>query len=1240
MLGNPADPLTLEAESITVRAENLATIDAITGAAALSASLSGAGTAASVAIGLSLAFNSIDADTLADVVGADLVARSGSVELRAISAGVDRKELDYDAMKQAGLTADALNALANAGKKTSYSSDEDQSWDYSTSDGVVELRKIQTGSVLGITTSRMPRVRVDALNDQGEPTGDYTIYELDDSDLLYGTVDLAELQGLSQDEIEDSGTWSVVSTDEQTVKTGYTVRVAEGHTAGGEVGRVYVFGGVEEDYTTEDGERIEGRTWRLVKTGDVVLVASNHMEESTLGPPKESGLAGKLFRYQGASQRIDLSTVELEDAPDWQALSVEEDVELWKEDYSNTDRWRLASDFANPELQPKLVEALQEAGVELPTLDEVHAAYMYRSTEGLSWDYTQEDGVQTLLKGDRVAIVLGEDAGKVYEYKGELPLDDLALDEEAIAEGGADAAADEALDGLEFDLSEEDFEDTDRWEEVKVKAYRLSKGDTVRVARGHEGGGEEDRIYRYVGVNNVLFTADEDYSDESRWQMMPVEVTVSVVEEGKRWKLVDAAGKSYTLTFNEAPAGSSAASTAVVARNSINAVSVAASAAIGISGGGTGLAFSGAGAVALNTISGSTDALLRASSASAEAGDVVIKASSDKSISATIAALSVAIAGGSGNGLGASIGIAVARNLIGQEGFGRVGEDSIATVRALVIDSDVTTGGVLDLRSDARQVINSLVVSGSAAVGIGGGNGLAASGSGVWAENQIGTRVHAGVSTATELGERPSDIEAGEVLVQATDRSSIRSFAGAASLAAAFGGSVGAALSIGVSLARNIIDGSVIASLDGATLSSGGTVLVQALSDADIQVFGLAASVALAIGGSAGVGISGAGASALNVILGDTLARVHDSAITAADDVTVDAKANNRIKATIISASIGVGAGGGAGFGASIGISLARNYVGYDPTGYTGPVNYVSGTDKPNRISHGQIVRLGAASGARANEVYKYIGDDDLEGKDDDDGNPIDLILSQDFSDTAKWEQLTNPAANRIEAFITESSVGKTADVFDSTLDLSVSALSQQTIHSTVFAGSVAASGGGAAAVAISGAGGSAVNRIGSTTRAYVANTTDRGIKVDGDIDIIALDSASISSSVFAVSVAASFGASGVSVAVSVSLSDNSILSTVEAFTDRALLFSTEGSITLDARESASIDAASTAVAVALSVSVGAAVAGGGANAYNTIDTTTRAWSGRSTEEKVVNRITGLSELYAAGDITVNALSA
>ena len=459
-------------------------------------------------------------------------------------------------------------------------------------------------------------------------------------------------------------------------------------------------------------------------------------------------------------------------------------------------------------------------------------------------------------------------------------------------------------------------------------------------------------------------------------------------------------------------------------------------------------------------------------------------------------------------------------------------------------------------------------------------------------------------------------------------------------MSAALGGTIGVAVSVGVSLARNIIDGSVLASLDGAVLSSNTSVTVQALSDADIQVFGLAASIAIALGGATGVGVSGAGVSALNVILGDTLARVHNSAISAVDDVTVDAKASNRIQATIISASIGVGAGGGVGLGASIGVSLARNYVGFDPTGYTGAVNFTSGSDKPARISKDQVLRMGPASGARANEVYQYLGEDDLVQLTDNDGKATDLILSQDFSDTKKWLQLTESAANRIEAFVTESSVADLASAVDSRLDFKVSALAEQSIVSTVFAGSVAVSIGGTVAVAISGAGASAVNRVGSTTRAYVANTTDRGVRVSGDIDLSARDNSTIDSSVMAVSVAASIGTFGGSLSIGVSLSDNSITSTVEAYSDRALLDSTKGSVSIIASELASIDASSTAVAVSISASIGVAFAGGGANAYNTIDTVTRAWSDRSGTGPVAQSITGLSEIYAAKDITVSALSA
>jgi hypothetical protein len=218
--------------------------------------------------------------------------------------------------------------------------------------------------------------------------------------------------------------------------------------------------------------------------------------------------------------------------------------------------------------------------------------------------------------------------------------------------------------------------------------------------------------------------------------------------------------------------------------------------------------------------------------------------------------------------------------------------------------------------------------------------------------------------------------------------------------------------------------------------------------------------------------------------------------------------------------------------------------------------------------------------------------------------------------------------------------VVKLADVLDSVSNLTVSALANQSIVSTVFAGSVAASASGGAAIALSGAGGSAVNRVGSTTRAYVANTTDRGVRVDGDVNLSAHDTSSIASSVFAVSVAASFGPVGGSVAIGVSLSDNSITNTVEAFSDNALLSSVYGSVSIEAVDSASINASSTAVAVAISASVGLSFAGGGANAFNTIDTTTRAWSGRTSNKPVTESITGLSEIYAAQDITINALSA
>ncbi|MBF0463445.1 MAG: hypothetical protein HQL87_18960 [Magnetococcales bacterium] len=434
----------------------------------------------------------------------------------------------------------------------------------------------------------------------------------------------------------------------------------------------------------------------------------------------------------------------------------------------------------------------------------------------------------------------------------------------------------------------------------------------------------------------------------------------------------------------------------------------------------------------------------------------------------------------------------------------------------------------------------------------------------------------------------------------APNGSRITAFAGAASIAVALGGTLGVSVSIGVSLAYNLIDGEVRAELAGADITAPGGVTVVAKSAADIQVFSLAASVSVAVGGTAGVGVSGAGASALNIILADTYAAVVDSAIQTTGDVVIDARSSSHIDATIISASIGVGVGGTVGIGASIGVSIARNYLGYDPYAYSGSVDYVQGVDSPSKLVTGNTVKLGPNSGARANEVYEYVGSKTLTQEDrDKDGKMDDLILGQDFSDKDNWKQLITASANEIKAYVSGSSITISGDV---ARNLKITALNSQLIESTVFAGSVAASGGGTVGAALSGAGASATNRINTDTQAYIFNSTGTGMVVDGDIIIQANNSSTIESSVLAVSVSAAFGTFAGSVSIGISIAVNEIAGSTKAYADRVLL-DAGGDILITAHDTPSIDSSSTAVSVAISGGIGFAIAGGGAVSFNTITT-------------------------------------
>jgi len=107
-----------------------------------------------------------------------------------------------------------------------------------------------------------------------------------------------------------------------------------------------------------------------------------------------------------------------------------------------------------------------------------------------------------------------------------------------------------------------------------------------------------------------------------------------------------------------------------VKQTTITAVAVAAS--VGVGAGGVGIGISGAGAEATNLISTKTNAYIEDSSLKTTGagtgpgtGDVTLDAQSDASINAVIVGASAAIGAGALGGLGASIGVALARNYVG-----------------------------------------------------------------------------------------------------------------------------------------------------------------------------------------------------------------------------------------------------------------------------------------------------------------------------------------------------------------------------------------------------------------------------------------------------------------------------------------------------------------------------------------------------------------------------------------------
>ena len=333
----------------------------------------------------------------------------------------------------------------------------------------------------------------------------------------------------------------------------------------------------------------------------------------------------------------------------------------------------------------------------------------------------------------------------------------------------------------------------------------------------------------------------------------------------------------------------------------------------------------------------------RASGGAAGAVDVLALGLSR--INAVVLGMSASVSVSQYAAASASIGVAMAENVIGYDvnsagqvvalGAGR----PVNEIAAFIDRSAVTAGAVsVDARNvsfkangdvDRKQSIDAVVVAGAVAVSVAyappvvDGASLAVSGAGAGARavNKIQTGITARISDQNQQNR----FEAGSVTVRALDQAEINSTIAAVAIAVAVSLGATAALSVAASLAQNEIGNTTLATMDGVRIAGAPAITVKADSQAAITTVSVAVSVSVGAG-LGGVSLAGGGANARNLIGSSATALVNGSRIdgNAGNALNIDADMSGTIKATVVVASVGFTA---AGASLAIGSALAENSI-------------------------------------------------------------------------------------------------------------------------------------------------------------------------------------------------------------------------------------------------------------------------------------------------------------------------
>jgi hypothetical protein len=599
--------------------------------------------------------------------------------------------------------------------------------------------------------------------------------------------------------------------------------------------------------------------------------------------------------------------------------------------------------------------------------------------------------------------------------------------------------------------------------------------------------------------------------------------------------------------------------------------------AAGLAGSARGIGM--AGSIAFNTLTTDTDA--RIDGGSVVSGSSVSVVAADQT---GITAVAGALAYGGKAGFGAGIAI------------NRIDGGAQASISGG--DVDVTGALVITASNNARitsvgagiAVASATVPAGTKARGLAAAVGVSV--------NTLDTQTLAFIA-----GTGSNTLTAGSVALTATDASKISGIAGGLAIGLALGNQGSAtAAAAGASFVYNNLDHRVAAYADDAAFTAAGAVSLSASETGSVYALSIGGAVALADGSGMGssIGVSGAGAVAVNTLRGGAETRLRKSRVstTGTGNVSLSASDSATLTADAGGAafSVALTEGSGSATGASVGAALAFNRIKgglvralVDDSMVDAAGDITLQATSTATIDALTLAGAGAAGGSTGGGGYAASGAGAYSE------NTINRVVEARLRDSG----------------ITTAEPGQTLRARGK---LVVTASDTSTVNAKTYGFSIgvgASTGtgnGGALSVGVS----LAYNTVDTDVEASIQNS--QVVTTTGGTALSATSASTITAMSVAASVAAGYSSSSNALALSGGGADarNTVLGKTNAFASGSQLASA-GDVTLAASSSSRIDA--TVVAASLSAALAPAKTAGSASVGAARARNLIGWSDNSTEQ-------------------------